>query len=139
MSTRMKIIRERDDIGGIDEKDECLYIGFRPSSRDLLIMVQKAPELKAIYMPKSYFKTLSKSMIIMLEMKNIQVKDEGIQNNDNITSCYVLADDLNESEDPNTPGEEDEGEDPNTPGEEDKEEANEQYGNSGLAGAVPKL
>ena len=136
MSIRMKAIRKRDDIASVDEKDECLYIGFRPSSKDLLIIVQSAPELKAIYMPKSYFKTLSKSMMMMLEMKNIQLKDEGVQNNEKIKSCYILEDD-----NPKEAGTQDttEDNDQDQPEEGDKTEDNEKHGNMASTGegAVP--
>jgi len=90
MSARMKALRKREDIESVTENDEYLYIGFRPSSKDVLDIVKTATKLKVIYVPKSYFKTLSKSMVMMLDMKEIQVKAEGVQNNENIKSCYIL-------------------------------------------------
>lgn len=141
MSKRMKAIRNRNDLESVSENDEYLYLGFRPSSKDLIIMIQKAPALKIIYMPKSYFKTLSKSMIMMLEMKNVQLKDEGVQNNKSVTSCYILNDDTLEEE-PETQNQpedhtQDTAEEPETqdqPEEEDKEKVNDQFGNMASTG-----
>ena len=100
MSVRMKPIRSKDDIGKVDDTDVCLYIGFRPSSKDLIQIIKNAPELKILYIPESYTKTLSKSMAMLLEMKNIQLNVGGIQNNENIESCYVLDDVVLDSNNP---------------------------------------
>ena len=92
MSVKMRPIRSKDDIEKVNDTDVCLYIGFRPSSKDLIQIINSAPALKIIYIPESYTKTLSKSMSMLLEMKNIQLMVGGVQNNDNIASCYVLDD-----------------------------------------------
>ena len=86
----MKPIRSKDDIGKVNDTDVCLYIGFRPSSKDLIQIIKNAPALKILYIPESYTKTLSKSMAMLLEMKNIELHVGGVQNNENIESCYVL-------------------------------------------------
>lgn len=92
MSVRMKPIRSKDDIVNVNDTDVCVYIGFRPSSKDLIQIINNAPALKIIYIPESYVKTLSKSMSMLLEMKKIQLMVGGVQNNENIASCYVLDD-----------------------------------------------
>lgn len=126
MSARMKALRNRGDIESVTENDEYLYMGFRPSSKDLLNIVKTAPNLKVIYVPKSYFKTLSKSMVMMLDMKEIQVKAEGVQNNEKIRSCYILDDEpISELDVQDTP--EDQTQDKIEEG--NKEETNTEYGN----------
>lgn len=133
MSVRMKPIRSRDDIEKINDTDVCLYIGFRPSSKDLIQMIKNAPALKIMYIPESYAKTLSKSMSMLLEMKNIRLNIGGVQNNKNIVSCYVLDDAVLGINNPAA----DSGEE--TPAEApelslNKEENSEEYGNMGLSG-----
>ena len=92
MNIRMKPIRRREDFENIKETDECFYIGFRPSSKDLIQLIKSAPALRIIYIPESYTKTLSQSMIMLLEMKNIQLMIGGIQSSSNVESCFILND-----------------------------------------------
>lgn len=92
MNIRMKPIRSREDIENISEGDECFYIGFRPSSKDLIQIIKGAPKLKIVYIPESYTKTLSQSMIMLLDMKNIQLMIGGIQSSSNVESCFILND-----------------------------------------------
>lgn len=92
MNIRMKPIRNRDDIQNIVEDDKCIYIGFRPSSKDLIQIIKTAPALKVVYIPESYTKTLSQSMIMLLEIKKIQLMIGGIQSSSNVESCFILND-----------------------------------------------
>ena len=92
MNIRMKPIRSRENIENVVEGDECIYIGFRPSSKDLIQIIKSAPKLKIVYIPESYTKTLSQSMIMLLDMKNIQLMIGGIQSSSNVESCFILND-----------------------------------------------
>ena len=92
MNIRMKPIRSRENIENVVEGDECIYIGFRPSSKDLIQIIKSAPSLRIVYIPKSYTKTLSQSMIMLLEMKNIHLMVGGIQSSSNVESCFILND-----------------------------------------------
>ena len=73
---------------------------------------------------------------MMLDMKKIQVKPEGVQNNENIRSCYFLSDEqINELNTQDTP--EDQTQDQIEEG--IKKETNTEYGNvfSPGEGTVP--
>lgn len=140
MNIRMRPIRRRDDFENVKDTDECFYIGFRPSSKDLIKLIDSAPMLKVIYIPESYTKTLSQSMIMLLDMKNIQLIVGGIQSGQNVESCFMLNDvNLPDGKEPESVDETTEG----TSGEEsepvmtlDKNENNEKYGNVGQTGEL---
>lgn len=113
----MKVIRKRPDIRTVKETDEAVFFGFRPSSKDLFELFEKSNVLKVLYLPKSYAKSLSRSMLMFLEMKKIQVIAGGIRDNDAVESCYILNENIIDREEGEIPGpehepEKDEPEDP---------------------------
>ena len=143
MSKKMQPIRKRENIENVKDTEECVYFGFRPSNKDIITLIKNDPALKIIFLPESYSKTLSKSMLMLFEMKNIKLVTESMQKSEHIESCYVLNDkalDLPEneaSEDvpesvPEVPKEGDGTE----PEGNDKSEANEEFGNLATAGSV---
>lgn len=135
MSKKMKPIRKREDIENVSETEECVYFGFRPSNKDVITLIRNVPALQIIFLPESYSKTLSKSMLMLLEMKNIRLITDSMQKSEHIESCYVLDEkalDLPGKEVPeNVPEEGDEKE----PEEVDKAEVNEEFGNLATSGS----
>ena len=101
----MRVIRKRPDIRTVEETDEAVFFGFRPSSKDLFELFEKSNVLKVLYLPKSYSKSLSRSMLMFLEMKKIQIIAGGIRDNDAVESCYILNENIIDREEGETEGE----------------------------------
>ena len=57
----------------LHQSEEMIHLAFRPSNTDIFSMVEKCPKLKAIHMPTSYKKTLSKSSLMFLEMQGVKI------------------------------------------------------------------
>ena len=144
MSIKMIPIRKREDIANVKETEKCVYFGFRPSNKDIMTLIKNDPALEIIYLPESYSKTLSKSMLMLLDMKEISLVADSMRKNEHIESCYVLDDkalDLTGKKVPEevpvevpveVPKEGDEKETEEV----DKAEVNEQFGNLATAGTV---
>ena len=69
---QIRIISSKDEIGTITN-EEIVHIAFRPSNKDIFMLVRTCPKLKAIHVPNSYNKTISKSTLMFLEMQNIKL------------------------------------------------------------------
>jgi len=67
---KIRVVSSKDEISTI-ENEEIAHITFRPSNKDIFTLVRTCPKLKAIHIPTSYTKTISKSTLIFLEMQNI--------------------------------------------------------------------
>lgn len=67
---KIRIVSSKDEIE-ILENEEIVHFAFRPSNKDILILVKTCPKLKAIHIPNSYKKTISKSTLMFLEMQGI--------------------------------------------------------------------
>jgi len=125
MSIKMKPIRNRDEISKIKETEKCIYFGFRPSNKDIITLIKNDPALEIIYIPESYSKTLSKSMLMLFEMKDIRLMTGSMQKSKHIESCYVLDESvLGVTEE----------EEPEEEVEDTKVETNEEFGNLATSG-----
>ena len=67
---KIRVISSQDEIETI-ENEEIVHITFRPSNKDILKLVQKCPNLKAMHVSNSHNKTISKLSMMLLKMHNI--------------------------------------------------------------------
>lgn len=78
---KIRVISSKEDLKTLHHKEEMIHVAFRPSNTDIFEMVTKCPKLKAIHMPNSYKKTLSKSSMMFLEMQNIKLLEGDLWGN----------------------------------------------------------
>jgi hypothetical protein len=69
---KIRIVSSKEEISTLDN-EEIIHFAFRPSNKDIFTLVQTCPKLKAIHVPNSYNKTISKSTLIFLEMQSIEL------------------------------------------------------------------
>jgi len=67
---KIRVVSSKNEIPTIDN-EEIAHITFRPSNKDIFTLVKTCPNLKAIHIPTSYTKTISKSTLMFLDMQNI--------------------------------------------------------------------
>ncbi|MBE0522965.1 MAG: DUF1699 family protein [Methanosarcinales archaeon] len=68
---KIRVVSSKDEIDALDKKEEMVHLTFRPSNKDIMILVNKCPDLKAIHVAGSFMKTISESTKIFLKMQNI--------------------------------------------------------------------
>lgn len=68
---KIRVVSSKEEIASINEDEEIVHLAFRPSNKDIFILVQNCKSLKAIHIPTSYKKTISKSTQMFLEMQDI--------------------------------------------------------------------
>jgi hypothetical protein len=67
---KIRIVSSKDEINTL-ENEEMVHFAFRPSNKDIFMLIKMCPELKAIHIPISYKNTISKSTLMFLEMQGI--------------------------------------------------------------------
>jgi hypothetical protein len=67
---KIRIVSSKDEIETL-ENEEIVHFAFRPSNKDIFTLVQTCPKVKALHIPNSYNKTISKSILMFLEMQGI--------------------------------------------------------------------
>ena len=70
---KIRIVSSRDELETLEENEELVHLAFRPSNQDIFLLVQGCKKLKGIHIPISYKRSISKSILMFLEMENISL------------------------------------------------------------------
>ena len=68
---KIRIVSSRNELETLEENEELIHLAFRPSNKDIFKLVQGCKQLQGIHIPISYKKSISKSILMFLEMENI--------------------------------------------------------------------
>jgi hypothetical protein len=74
---KIRVVSSNKEIPTIKD-EEIVHMSFRPSNKDILALFKTCPGLKGIHIPSSYTKTISKSILMFLEMHNITLMEGDI-------------------------------------------------------------
>jgi len=89
---RIRVINSKNEINTLDRNEEIVHLAFRPSNKDILDIVQSCPNLNAIHIPRSYEKTVSNSVYMLLEMKKITLLNgDGFRDKSYINEYYEIG------------------------------------------------
>jgi hypothetical protein len=70
---RIRVVSSRDEIFTLNPNERIVHLAFRPSNKDIFGLVETCPKIEVIQLPKSYMRTVSKSIEMFLEMQRIQL------------------------------------------------------------------
>ena len=70
---KIRVVSSRNEIHSLNSNEKVVHFAFRPSNKDVFLLVETCPKLEIIQLPKSYKRTLSRAIEMFLEMKKIQL------------------------------------------------------------------
>ena len=70
---KIRVVSSREEISTLNPNDRIVHMAFRPSNKDILALVEACPKIEVIQLPKSYRRTVSKSIEMFLGMQRIQL------------------------------------------------------------------
>ena len=70
---KIRVVSSRNEILSLNSNERVVHFAFRPSNKDVFLLVETCPKLEIIQLPKSYKRTLSRAIEMFLEMKKIQL------------------------------------------------------------------
>jgi len=70
---RIRVVSAKEEINFLGTGEKIIHLAFRPSNKDIFALVQTCPNVKAIHIPSSYIKTISKSTKMFLEMQGVSL------------------------------------------------------------------
>jgi len=70
---KIRIVSSREEIFALNSNERIVHLAFRPSNKDIFGLVETCPKIEVIQLPKSYRRTVSKSIEMFLEMQRIQL------------------------------------------------------------------
>jgi hypothetical protein len=68
---KIRVVSSKDEISSLGPNEQMIHFAFRPSNTDIFTLITKCPNVKALHIPPSYIRTVSKSTRMFLEMKGI--------------------------------------------------------------------
>ena len=70
---RIRVVSSREEIFTLNPNERLVHLAFRPSNKDIFGLVETCPKIEVIQLPKSYMRTVSKSIEMFLQMQRIQI------------------------------------------------------------------
>ena len=70
---KIRVVSSREEIFTLNPNERIVHLAFRPSNKDIFVLVEACPKIEVIQLPKSYMVTVSKSIELFLEMQKIQL------------------------------------------------------------------
>lgn len=70
---KIRVVSSREEIPSLNPNEKVVHLAFRPSNRDVFMLAETCPKIEAIQLPKSYRRTVSKSIEMFLEMQKINL------------------------------------------------------------------
>ena len=70
---KIRVVSSREEIFTLNPNERIVHLAFRPSNKDIFVLVETCPKIEVIQLPKSYIATVSKSIEMFLEMQKIQL------------------------------------------------------------------
>ncbi|MDD3317183.1 MAG: DUF1699 family protein [Methanosarcina sp.] len=94
---KIRVVSSREDILTLNPNERIVHLAFRPSNKDILGLVEACPKIEVIQLPKSYKRTISKSIEMFLEMQRIQLIEGDVWGHrKDINEYYVIPSSVNE-------------------------------------------
>jgi hypothetical protein len=70
---KIRVVSSRNEILSLNSNERVVHFAFRPSNKDIFMLVEACPKLEIIQIPISYKKTISRAIEMFLEMQKIQL------------------------------------------------------------------
>jgi hypothetical protein len=70
---KIRVISSRNEILSLNPNEKIVHFAFRPSNKDIFLLVETCPKLEIIQLPKSYIRTVSRAIEMFLEMQKVQL------------------------------------------------------------------
>ncbi|WP_410509957.1 DUF1699 family protein [Methanosarcina hadiensis] len=70
---RIRVVSSREEIFTLNPNERIVHLAFRPSNKDIFGLIETCPKVEVIQLPKSYMRTVSRSIEMFLQMQRIQL------------------------------------------------------------------
>lgn len=70
---KIRVVSSRNEILSLNPDEKVVHLAFRPSNKDIFLLVETCTKLEVIQLPKSYMRTVSRAIEMFLEMQKVQL------------------------------------------------------------------
>jgi hypothetical protein len=94
---RIRVISSREEIFTLNPNERIVHLTFRPSNKDIIVLVETCPKIEVIQLPKSYIATILNSIEMFLKMQRIQlIEGDVCGHRKNINEYYTISSSVTE-------------------------------------------
>lgn len=73
MPVKLRVVSSKNEIDDLNRNEQIVHLAFRASNTDIFKLLQNCPRIRAIQVPTSYRKTLSRASEMFLVMQGIEL------------------------------------------------------------------
>jgi hypothetical protein len=73
LPVRLRVVSSKSEIDDLNRNEQMVHLAFRASNTDIFKLLQNCPRIRAIQVPASYRKTLSRASDMFLMMQGIEL------------------------------------------------------------------
>ncbi|MCR3884692.1 DUF1699 family protein [Methanotrichaceae archaeon M04Ac] len=89
---KIRVVSSREEIAELNPNERNVHLAFRPSNVDFLDLMRICPRLRAVQVPPSYHKTLSKAIKLFLEMQGVTLLEGDVWGHRKDIDEYYVVD-----------------------------------------------
>ncbi len=72
---KIRVVSSRNEILSLNPNEKVVHLAFRPSNKDVFLLVETCPKLEVIQLPVSYRRTVSRAIEMFLEMQKVELME----------------------------------------------------------------
>ena len=89
---RVRVVSSKNEIPNLNPNERIVHLAFRASNVDFLNLMKICPRLRAIQVPPSYHKTMSRAIQLFLEMQGIDLLEGDVWGHRKDIDEYYMVD-----------------------------------------------
>ncbi len=70
---KIRVVSSRNEILSLNPNEKVVHLAFRPSNKDIFLLVETCPKLEVLQLPTSYRRTISRAIEMFLEIQKVQL------------------------------------------------------------------
>jgi hypothetical protein len=93
ITLKLRVVSSKSEIDTVSKNEQMIHLAFRASDTDILRLFQNCPRLRAIQVPASYHKTLSRASEMFLDMQGVELIEGDVWGHRKDINEYYVIDD----------------------------------------------
>jgi hypothetical protein len=90
---KLRVVSSKSEIDEVSKNEQMVHLAFRASNTDIFKLFQNCPRLRAIQVPASYRKTLSRASEMFLDMQGVELIEGDVWGHRKDINEYYTVDD----------------------------------------------
>ncbi|MGD9910831.1 DUF1699 family protein [Methanothrix sp.] len=87
---RIRVVSTKSEIERLNRDEMFVHLAFRASNADIFRLLQRCPQLKAIQVPASYYRTLSQAGKMFLQIHGVTLIEGDVWGHRKDLSEYLI-------------------------------------------------